>query len=94
MAGPSDDDTFAPIVATVKSATLGLGANLFTAYIASAVINLFEDTLEEVIALAVMMSIVASMGGDAGSQLLTVVIRSMRRAISSRAISAGYLCAR
>lgn len=77
MAGLSDDDTFAPIVATVKSRTLWLGANLFTAFIASAVINIFEDTLEKVIALAVMMPIVASMGGGVGSQVLTVVIRSM-----------------
>jgi magnesium transporter len=94
MAGLSDDDTFAPIVTTVKSRTLWLGANLFTAFIASAVINIFEDTLEKVIALAVLMPIVASMGGVAGSQTLTVVIRSMAQAISSRAISAGYLCAR
>ncbi len=77
MAGLSDDDTFAPIVTTVKSRTLWLGANLFTAFIASAVINIFEDTLEKVIALAVLMPIVASMGGVAGSQTLTVVIRSM-----------------
>ena len=77
MAGLSDDDTFAPSVTTVKSRTLWLGANLFTAFIASAVINIFEDTLEKVIALAVLMPIVASMGGVAGSQTLTVVIRSM-----------------
>ena len=94
MACLSNDDTFAPIVATVKPGTLWLGANLFTAFIASAVINIFEDTLEKVIALAVLMPIEASMGGVAGSQTLTVVIRSMAQAISSRAISAGYLCAR
>ncbi len=78
MAGlDEDDDTFAPIVRTVRSRTLWLGANLLTAFIASSVINIFEDTIAKVIALAVLMPVVASMGGVAGSQTLTLVIRSM-----------------
>ena len=78
MAGlDEDDDTFAPIVKTVRSRTLWLGANLVTAFIASTVINIFEETIAKVIALAVLMPIVASMGGVAGSQTLTLVIRSM-----------------
>ena len=72
-----DDDTFAPIIKTVRSRTLWLGANLVTAFIASTVINIFEETIAKVIALAVLMPIVASMGGVAGSQTLTLVIRSM-----------------
>ncbi|HAI25650.1 MAG TPA: magnesium transporter, partial [Alcanivorax sp.] len=56
---------------------LWLGINLLTALAASAVISLFEDTLEKVVALAVLMPIVASMGGIAGSQTLTLVIRAM-----------------
>ena len=54
-----------------------LGINLITAFIASSVIGLFEGTIEKVVALAVLMPIVASMGGVAGSQTLTLVIRAM-----------------
>ena len=54
-----------------------LGINLITAFIASAVINLFEGTIDKVVALAVLMPIAASMGGVAGTQTLTVVIRGM-----------------
>ncbi|MBV1876885.1 MAG: magnesium transporter [Pseudomonadales bacterium] len=78
MAGlTEEDDTFAPIIQTAKSRTLWLGANLITALIASSVISVFEDTIAKVIALAVLMPIVASMGGVAGSQTLTLLIRSM-----------------
>ena len=72
-----EDDTFAPILRTAKSRTLWLGANLLTAFIASSVINIFEETIAQVIALAILMPIVASMGGVAGSQTLILVIRSM-----------------
>ena len=54
-----------------------LGINLLTAFIASGVIGLFEDTIDKVVALAILMPIVASMGGIAGSQTLTLVIRGM-----------------
>jgi magnesium transporter len=78
MAGlTEDDDTFGPIWRTARSRAVWLGANLLTAFLASAVINLFEDTIAQVVALAVLMPIVASMGGVAGSQTLTLVIRSM-----------------
>ncbi|MBD3645963.1 MAG: magnesium transporter, partial [Pseudomonadales bacterium] len=78
MAGlTEDDDTFAPIFRTARSRAFWLGANLITAFIASAVINIFEDTIAKVVALAVLMPIVASMGGVAGSQTLTLVIRGM-----------------
>jgi len=78
MAGlTEDDDTFAPIWRTARSRAVWLGANLLTAFLASAVISIFEDTIAQVVALAVLMPIVASMGGVAGSQTLTLVIRSM-----------------
>jgi magnesium transporter len=78
MAGLNQiDDTLAPILKTSRSRALWLGANLMTALIASFVINLFEDTIEKVVALAILMPIVASMGGVTGSQSLTLVIRSM-----------------
>ncbi|MBV0933063.1 magnesium transporter [Marinobacterium weihaiense] len=76
MAGlDEDEDTFAPVMKTTRRRAVWLGINLITAFIASAVIGLFEDTLDRVVALAVLMPIVASMGGIAGSQTLTLVIR-------------------
>jgi magnesium transporter len=72
-----EEDTFAPIRPTAKRRAVWLGINLITAFIASAVIGLFEATIEQVVALAVLMPIVASMGGIAGSQTLTLVIRAM-----------------
>jgi magnesium transporter len=70
-----DEDTFAPISKSVKRRAVWLGINLITAFIAAAVINLFEETIVKVVALAVLMPIVASMGGIAGTQTLTLVIR-------------------
>ena len=82
LAGLSEeDDTFAPVLSSVQRRAVWLGANLFTAFLASAVINVFEDTIEKVVALAVLMPIVASMGGVAGSQTLTLVIRGMGQGI-------------
>ena len=76
MAGlDEDEDTFAPVMKTTRRRAIWLGINLLTAFIASAVIGLFEATIEQVVALAVLMPIVASMGGIAGSQTLTLVIR-------------------
>lgn len=78
MAGlDEEEDTFAPIRITARRRAVWLGINLITAFIASAVIGIFEDTIEQVVALAVLMPIVASMGGIAGSQTLTLVIRGM-----------------
>jgi len=54
-----------------------LGVNLLTAILASFIINLFSDTIESIVALAVLMPIVASMGGNAGTQTLTVVVRQL-----------------
>ena len=78
MAGLSDtEDTFSSIGKTAPRRALWLGANLLTAIVASSAISLFESTLDKVVALAILMPIVASMGGVAGSQTLTVVIRGM-----------------
>ncbi len=70
-----DEDTFAPIGKSLRRRAIWLGINLITAFIAAAVINLFEETIVKVVALAVLMPIVASMGGIAGTQTLTLVIR-------------------
>ncbi len=78
MAGLSEDeDTFAPVKKSVHRRSLWLGVNLLTAFLAAWVIGLFDTTIEKQVALAVLMPIVASMGGVAGSQTLTLVIRSM-----------------
>ncbi len=72
-----DEDTFAPIAKAVRRRTIWLGINLITAFVAAAVINIFEETIAKVVALAVLMPIVASMGGIAGTQTLTLVIRGI-----------------
>ena len=78
MAGLSDaEDTFSSVTKTAPRRAIWLGVNLLTAILASSVISLFEATLDKVVALAILMPIVASMGGVAGSQTLTVVIRGM-----------------
>jgi magnesium transporter len=78
MAGLDEEtDMFAPVIASSRRRALWLGINLVTAFLAAWVIGLFEGTLEQVVALAVLMPIVASMGGIAGSQTLTLVIRGL-----------------
>ncbi|MEY3017325.1 MAG: hypothetical protein RL336_460 [Pseudomonadota bacterium] len=78
MAGlDEEEDTFAPVRTATPRRAIWLTINLATAFIAAAVINLFDDTLEHLVALAVLMPVVASMGGVAGSQTLTVVVRGM-----------------
>lgn len=78
MAGLDEEqDMFAPVAVSAKHRSLWLGVNLFTAFLASGAIDLFEDTIDQIVALAVLMPIVASMGGIAGSQTLTLVIRGL-----------------
>lgn len=76
MAGLNQEaDTFAPIVRSARRRAVWLGVNLLTALLASWVIAQFETTLDRVVTLAVLMSVAPSMGGIAGSQTLTLVIR-------------------
>ena len=78
MAGLDDEaDTFAPVIDSTRKRSLWLGVNLFTALLAAFVSSLFESTLDELAFLAVLNTIVPSMGGVAGSQTLTLVIRGM-----------------
>lgn len=78
MAGLDDEaDMFAPILTSSRRRAVWLGINLVTAFLAAWVIGLFQGTLEQLVALAVLMPIVASMGGIAGSQTLTLVVRGM-----------------
>lgn len=77
MAGLGEGDTFARVAQTAPRRTVWLAVNLITAVLAAAVISAFQGTIEKVVALAVLMPIVASMGGIAGTQSLTVLIRAM-----------------
>ncbi len=78
LAGVNDDaEEDEDILKAGKARAVWLGVNLITAIIASLVIGLFEDTLQSIVALAILMPIVASMGGNAGTQSLTVVVRQL-----------------
>ncbi|GAA4824420.1 magnesium transporter MgtE [Marinicella pacifica] len=78
MAGLDEEgDMFAPIISASKRRAVWLGVNLLTVLLAAFAIGFFEDTIKKVAALAVLMPIVASMGGIAGSQTLTLMIRGM-----------------
>jgi magnesium transporter len=78
MAGLDDEaDMFAPVLVSSRRRAVWLGINLLTAFLAAWVIGQFQGTLERLVALAVLMPIVASMGGIAGSQTLTLVIRGL-----------------
>tara|TARA_B100000886_G_scaffold274232_1_gene198142 strand:- start:3707 stop:5047 length:1341 start_codon:yes stop_codon:yes gene_type:complete len=71
------EDTFAPPGRAAKSRVFWLSLNLFTAFIAASSINLFQDVIDEIVYLAVLMPIVASMGGVAATQTLTIVLRGL-----------------
>ncbi|MDO5658803.1 MAG: magnesium transporter [Paracoccus sp. (in: a-proteobacteria)] len=78
LAGVGDESSITDNVAeTVRQRVPWLGVNIFTALIAATVIALFEDSIEKLVALAVLMPIVASLGGNAGTQTLTVVVRGL-----------------
>ena len=85
MGGLSSDDLYRAAMQTAKSRFPWLLINLVTAVLASLVISQFDATIQQIVALAVLMPIVASMGGNAGTQTLTVVVR----ALSTRELSRG-----
>ncbi|MDR5859306.1 magnesium transporter [Halomonas eurihalina] len=92
MAGlDEEEDLFAPVLPSAKRRAIWLGINLLTAFLASWVIGLFENALEKIVALAVLMPIVASMGGIAGSQTLTLAIRGLALGQISRTNSQWLL---
>lgn len=77
MGQVSDEDLFSPVLLSARRRAIWLGINLLTAFLASFVIGMFDKVLVEVVALAVLMPIVASMGGITGSQTLTLTIRGL-----------------
>ena len=78
MAGlRGEEDIFAPILSSARNRFTWLIINLFSAFIASRVIGLFENTIEQLVALAALMPIVASVGGNTGNQTTALIIRSL-----------------
>ncbi|TPA39991.1 magnesium transporter [Vibrio parahaemolyticus] len=73
----SEEDLFTPLTVATRLRALWLVINLLTAFVASAIIGIFDNVVEQVVALAILMPVVASMGGIAGSQTLAVAIRGI-----------------
>jgi len=86
-----DEDIFAPASLAAKRRTFWLGINLITAIFASIVIGLFDASIEKIVALAVLMPIIASMGGIAGTQTATIVIRALATGKLARSNSRSLL---
>lgn len=72
-----EDDMFAPVFKSAGRRALWLGINLGTAFLAAAVVDIFQTTVDKIVLLAVLMPVVPSMGGVAGSQSLTIITRAM-----------------
>ena len=95
-----DTDIFAPVRRPVRRRAAWLSVNLLTALLAAAVIGMFEETIIKVVALAVLMPVIASMGDTAGTQSLTLVIRGeakgrfgrsyMLRMLNQESLLLGY----
>jgi len=86
-----EEDIFAPARRSAKRRSFWLGINLLTAIFASVVIGLFDASIEKVVALAVLMPIIASMGGIAGTQTATIVIRALATGKLARSNSKSLL---
>lgn len=95
-----NEDLFSSVRLSARKRAVWLGINLVTAFLASWFIGLFEATLQEVVALAVLMPVVASMGGIAGSQTLTLIVRGLalgqvtnsnRQALLEKELKVGVL---
>ena len=77
LGGVGDEELSDAVIATSRSRVPWLMVNLVTAFLAASVISLFDATIEQVVALAILMPIVAGMGGNAGSQTMTVTVRAL-----------------
>lgn len=91
LAGVSDVSIRSTLMETLQARLSWLMVNLLTAVAASIVIGLFEDTIQRIVALAVLMPIVASMGGNAGTQTVTVAVRALALRQLSRATIMGFV---
>ena len=72
-----EEDMFSPATKSAKRRAVWLGINLITAFIAASVVDIFETTLDKIVLLAILMPIVPSMGGVAGTQSLTIMTRAL-----------------
>lgn len=79
-----EDDMFAPVVKSATRRALWLGVNLLTAFLAAAVVDQFQTTLDKIVLLAVLMPVVPSMGGVAGSQSLVIITRALALGLINR----------
>jgi magnesium transporter len=87
LGGVTDSDVSRPVFSTVRARFLWLAVNLGTAFLDTAVISRFEGTIEKLVALAALMPVVASMGGNAGTQTLAVMVR----ALATREVTAANM---
>lgn len=95
-----EDDMFAPVVTSARRRAVWLGINLMTAFLAASVVDLFQNVVDAIVLLAVLMPVVPSMGGVAGTQSLTIITRAMAlgqidksnaRQILTKELSVGIL---
>lgn len=86
-----EDDMFAPVVKSAARRALWLGVNLGTAFLAAAVVDQFQTTLDKIVLLAVLMPVVPSMGGVAGSQSLVIITRAIALGQINRSNATGIL---
>jgi len=86
-----EDDMFAPALKSARRRAIWLGVNLATAFLAASVVDLFQTTLDKIVLLAVLMPVVPSMGGVAGTQSLTIITRAMALGQIDRTNARGIL---
>lgn len=86
-----EDDMFSPVVKSARRRALWLGVNLVTAFVAASVVDLFQSTVDAIVLLAVLMPVVPSMGGVAGSQSLTIITRALALGQIDRTNADGIL---
>jgi magnesium transporter len=86
-----EDDMFAPVFKSARRRALWLGVNLFTAFLAAAVVDQFQTTIDKIVLLAVLMPVVPSMGGVAGTQSLVIITRAIALGQVDRTNATGIL---
>tara|TARA_R110002049_G_scaffold73329_9_gene189603 strand:- start:738 stop:2087 length:1350 start_codon:yes stop_codon:yes gene_type:complete len=86
-----EDDMFAPVVPSALRRAIWLGVNLMTAFVAASVVDLFQSSIDKIVLLAVLMPVVPSMGGVAGTQSLTIITRAIALKQIDRSNAHGIL---
>jgi magnesium transporter len=86
-----EEDMFAPVVKSAQRRALWLGVNLATAFLAASVVDIFQTTVDKIVLLAVLMPVVPSMGGVAGTQSLTVITRAIALGLIDKTNARGIL---